>query len=139
MYVPFLMAIPASYACGAAEFTLPAEDVPGQLITHLGSALTTIDDIKDQVEPVDHEDKDLEDAVGTDFVQKFHFGGGKDETSAARTGAVRKSKKEVMAEVIARSKLAKAEKRQQKDDDESSLAQLDQRFAALQEVCTALR
>jgi nucleolar protein 14 len=95
------------------------------------------------VEAADPEDDKLENAMGKDFVKAFHFGGGGEaggagadggDAQAAGGAAARKSKREVMAEVVARSKLAKAEKRQQKEDDEQLLESLDDRFGRLQEV-----
>ena len=117
----------------AEKFTL-SEDVEAEAepLTHMGAPLAALDDFKDAVPDGAGSDGDEGEQLDEDFVSRFHFGGG----GVAVEGGARKSKRDVMAEVMARSKHAKAEKRQQKDDDEELRSRLDERFAALQHVRT---
>ena len=112
-------------ACCAEKFALPEDeaDAPEEHLTHLGKELSTLDDFKDHVEPPDDDDDDPG-GHEADFVRDFHFGGGE----IAKNG--KKTKQEVMAEVMAKSKLAKVEKRKQTEADENKLAELDAKFAA---------
>lgn len=61
-------------------------------------------------------------------VAAAHFGGGAD------AGADRRTKREVMAEVMAVSKAARAEKRVRTEEDEDLRDAVDERFAALLQV-----
>ena len=103
-----------------------ADDGPSAAtLTHLGNPLTELDDFKHRVE-VDDDDEQLDDEV----VRNFHFGGG--DGDKAGSG---KSKQEVMAEIIAKSKTFKAAKRMQKDDDDQMLEDLDAQYGRLVQVC----
>eukprot|EP00892_Ulva_mutabilis_P004229 jgi/Ulvmu1/2178/UM013_0023.1 len=112
-----------------SKFTLPeAEGGEAEGLTHLGNPLSTLDDLKDAVPDADGEGEDDEGGyeVGdARVVAAAHFGGGPEE------GRDRRSKKEVMAEVMAVSKAARAEKRMQKQGDEELLGAVDERFASL--------
>jgi nucleolar protein 14 len=110
-------------------------------LTHLGSVLSTLDDYKDHVEATDDGENGLENALSSDFVRDYHFGGdGRGSRSAASAGEgqeearERRTKKEVMMEVMMKSKLAKAEKRKQIGEDEEMLDKLDARFASISQV-----
>lgn len=98
-------------------------------LTHLGNPLSTLDDLKASIPEADEGDEDggyeLSDAR---VIAAAHFGGG------AGAGSDRRTKKEVMAEVMAVSKAARAEKRMQKEGDEELLDAVDERFASLAKV-----
>ena len=66
-------------------------------------------------------------------VAAAHFGGG------AEAGADRRTKREVMAEVMAVSKAARAEKRMRTEEDEDLRDAVDERFAALLQVRHSMR
>ncbi|WIA18434.1 hypothetical protein OEZ85_009894 [Tetradesmus obliquus] len=73
---------------------------------------------------------DLDDDLLEDLVQQYHFGGGEEQQEGQEDGQ-RKTKKQVMEEIIAKSKAAKAEKARQKEADEAALDALDDSFKAI--------
>lgn len=93
-------------------------------LTHLGNPLATLSDLKDEIPPPEDDDTD------GDFRQAHHH-------SAARSGGAHghRTKREVMAEVMAVSKAARAQKRMQNEDDENLLEDVDSRFAGIVGVC----
>lgn len=114
----------------AGKFALPEADnaeIGG--LTHLGNPLSTLDDFKGTVPEAEDDDEggvyELSDAR---VVAAAHFGGG------AEPGADRRTKKEVMAEVMAVSKAARAEKRMLKEEDEGLLDAVDERWTSLLQV-----
>jgi hypothetical protein len=99
----------------------------------LGAPLNTIDDFKEALHS-DGEDSD-DGNLDRTFVKEFHFGGGGvGNEKEAEGGVAHRSKRDVMAEVMMKSKAAKLDKKQQKESDEGLREQLDQKFAALQQV-----
>ncbi|CAL8463440.1 g2974 [Coccomyxa elongata] len=122
------------------KFSLPDHDEEDEL-THMGRALAD-DDIKAVGRPDldDDDDGGLDDAI----VRDFHFGGGfvpkkrvegEEDPEAGEQEAPerRKSKKEVMEELIAKSKAFKAAKSQQRDEDLEATEALDTKLASLLE------
>mmetsp|Transcript_6537 Transcript_6537/g.18229 ORF Transcript_6537/g.18229 Transcript_6537/m.18229 type:complete len:933 (-) Transcript_6537:161-2959(-) len=93
-------------------------------LTHLGRALSEVDELQDG----DNESEDDgDDQLERDIVEQFHFGGGEGQGD----GSGNRSKKEVMEEIIAKSKAAKALKAQQKEEDATMQEELDADFKAL--------
>ena len=92
-------------------------------LTHLGNPLATLNDLKDDIPPPDDDDSDGD-------LRQPH------RTSGARAGDTQRhrTKREVMAEVMAVSKAARAQKRMQNEDDENLLEAVDSRFAGIVEV-----
>jgi hypothetical protein len=115
----------------AEKFTLAEQEegTPNEQLTHLGAPLSAIDDFKDAL-PSDEDDPE-DGTLDASFVKDFHFGGG-DENGSADRG--HRSKSDVMAEVIMKSKAAKLEKRQQKESDQELQERLDRQFSALQKA-----
>lgn len=74
---------------------------------------------------------DLDDDMMAELVEKYHFGGGGAFEKAAVADGGPKSRKEVMEEVIAKSKMYKAMKAKQKEEDEQEMEELDQEFTQL--------
>jgi nucleolar protein 14 len=101
-------------------FNLDDEDE--ELVTHGGVALGEIDHF-DRRDASDSDEENL----GRDTVKDYHFGGFKQVTDSDEPERV-KSKREVMQEIIAKSKLHKAEKRREKAEREDMLEQLNEDF-----------
>eukprot|EP00898_Chlorokybus_atmophyticus_P003514 jgi/Chlat1/4163/Chrsp27S04265 len=91
-------------------------------LTHLGTSLANVDDFKDDVGDRDTDDE-LANQLDADMVRDFHFGGG-----------FKKTKKEVMEELIAKSKYFKAEKAREKEERSELLDKLDADFRTLTET-----
>lgn len=60
-------------------------------------------------------------------VNQLHFGGGRDQAESETT----KSAREIYAELVAKSKLYKAEKQREREEDQSIREKLDMQFQAL--------
>ena len=98
------------------------EDDDDELVTHGGVALGEIEHFDDHIAS----DSD-EDNLGRETVKDYHFGGFNqvlDEEGNERI----KSKREVMQEIIAKSKIYKAEKRREKAEREDMIDQLNEDF-----------
>ena len=143
-----------------------ADDGDEEVLTHLGSSLADLGD--DDFVPSDgvrgpaalccasrtthaltlimqDEDEELNDLI----TREYHFGGGlftqkqRGDGEAPEDGtddaaAPSKSKKEVMLEIIAKSKSAKRERMKEKEEDDEQLDALDLTFKALAEVSPRL-
>lgn len=101
-------------------FNLDDEDE--DLVTHGGVALGEIEHF-DVHENSDSDDENL----GRDTVKEYHFGGFKQVDANDETERV-KSKREVMQEIIAKSKMHKAEKRREKAEREDMIDKLNEDF-----------
>ncbi|KAL4451742.1 hypothetical protein ABPG75_007404 [Micractinium tetrahymenae] len=130
----------------ASKFALPDEDeggAGGEQLTHLGRSLAELEDLQEGWRSDDEGD----DALADDVVRNYHFGGGlfekKQSGAAGGEGGEgeeeggeegrphKKSKKEVMEEIIAKSKAFKAEKQRQREEDQDETAALDDQFRSL--------
>jgi len=102
-----------------SKFTLAEEDEydDGEGLTHLGQSLNdTLSRMPDSRILDDDEDD------GTDLLEQYNFGGGRE----AGEGSPRhKTKKEIMEEVIAKSKMFKAMKAKQREEDLDETDALD--------------
>eukprot|EP00742_Colponemidia_sp_Colp-10_P007849 GILJ01008463.1.p1 GENE.GILJ01008463.1~~GILJ01008463.1.p1 ORF type:complete len:907 (-),score=214.06 GILJ01008463.1:178-2898(-) len=109
-------------------FNLEEEDQ----LTHLGQSLG--DDFKDAINMSDDEDKagDLE----RELVSQHHFGGGfvKREGAVDENGERKKTSKEIYEEIIAKSKMHKAEKAREKVEQEQLLDTLNDQFKDIQSL-----
>ncbi|PRW57304.1 Nucleolar 14 [Chlorella sorokiniana] len=127
-----------------SKFALPDEDGEGlgggEQLTHLGRSLDEMDEFGGRGWGSDDEgDARLDEELTRDY----HFGGGLFEKKAAagegeegegEDGEGRphkKSKKEVMEEIIAKSKAFKAERQRQREEDQDETDALDDQFKAL--------
>eukprot|EP00741_Cyanophora_paradoxa_P002224 tig00000571_g2156.t1 len=135
-----------SRASKKSLYNLEDDEEGGAQLTHLGRSLAEIDDFKDDIPLSDEEDAD-KGQVGADFVSDFHFGGGLvpskkregGEGGEAEGGGEEegegegrtKSKKEVMEEIIAKSKHHKAEQRKQREERDELLEKLDLEFDSI--------
>ncbi|MCO5559962.1 hypothetical protein L7F22_013566 [Adiantum nelumboides] len=113
-----------------SKFTLKDEDEEATL-THGGTALSELDDLQDSISEGDDEAEQLEE----ELVKKFHFGGhfpnGYARAGDNQSEKKPKSKKEVMEEIISKSKFYKAQKAKEREEDAELKDQLDKDFAAL--------
>ncbi|GBG69440.1 hypothetical protein CBR_g4135 [Chara braunii] len=106
----------------------------GDVLTHLG---TVIDDYEDDG-GANQDDEGYEDSLDREMVERLHFGGGfvakKGASAADRIDEEErpKSKKEVMEEIIAKSKMRKAQRAKEKEEDEHLVEELDKQFKELQ-------
>lgn len=107
-----------------SAFAMDDDEGEQEELTHGGTALgemTKFDDFGGDISDSDEEN------LGRDTVRDYHFGGG---FVPAGEGEERKrSKKEIMEEIIAKSKMYKAEKRKEKDERDEMLEQLNSDFA----------
>ena len=120
-----------------SKFALGDEEGQEEQLTHLGRSLAETEDNRGGGWSSD-DDGQLDDQLTRDL----HFGGGfepskkiRDVDNLENGGAdgepARKSKKEVMEEIIAKSKMHKAMKSQQKEEDIAETEALDEAFKAL--------
>eukprot|EP00250_Pteridium_aquilinum_P014439 c21988_g1_i1 orf=84-2915(+) len=112
-----------------SKFMLPDEDEEA-ILTHGGTALSNLEDDL-FVDDDEDEDEELEE----ELVRDFHFGGDS-ANEHVRAGDDQnekkpKSKKEIMEEIIAKSKLYKAQKAKEKEEDAELKDQLDKQFSEL--------
>ncbi|KAG6335951.1 hypothetical protein ID866_3140 [Astraeus odoratus] len=100
-------------------------------LTHYGQSLSKFDDFDDIGIPMDEDDED-EGQLDHETVQRTHFGGfGDQEDGKSDEPTRKKSKAEVMAEVIAKSKEHKLRRQLEKEKEENIRHQLDQDFDSL--------
>ncbi|GLJ38313.1 hypothetical protein SUGI_0780240 [Cryptomeria japonica] len=109
-------------------------DGDDDILTHHGAALSTLDDFEDDIAEDDEDiSRDLEDTM----TRKLNFGLGSHQDKIPNAGVVadgenkHKSKKEIMEEIIAKSKFYKAQKAKEKEEDEDLKEKLDKDFTAL--------
>ncbi|KAL1743101.1 nucleolar protein 14 [Schizophyllum fasciatum] len=114
-------------------------------LTHYGQSLSKLDDFEAtglQLDDDDDEEEGGRGQIDRDIVKKTHFGGfdddeGSDEDEDGQP-ARKKSKAEVMAEVIAKSKMHKAMRQNEKDAMEDIRHELDQGFDELRGLLFAV-
>ncbi|CAI5737604.1 unnamed protein product [Hyaloperonospora brassicae] len=110
----------------------------GLFLTHRGARITD-DDAKDVEKDVDNggdrSETEEDWKMDREIVNTLHFGGGGGaqaiDEGREGTGAVKKTHKEVMQEVMMKAKLYKAERQKNKSAQEEATDQLDEGFADL--------
>lgn len=120
-----------------SKFALQDDEPGGQedQLTHLGRSLADMEDIGAGWSSDDDANGQLDDQLTRDL----HFGGGFEPSKRTRdlgdqdgdAEPMRKTKKEVMEEIIAKSKMHKALKSQQKEEDVAETEALDEAWKAL--------
>lgn len=108
-------------ASRGAVFNLEDEDE----LTHYGQSLSKMDDFDDAGIMLDDDDES-DGKIDMQTVKAAHFGGFSDEDEDDGEPPRKKSKAEVMAEVIAKSKQHKFERQAQRQQDADTRHQLDQ-------------
>ncbi|KAF8489115.1 nucleolar protein 14 [Gautieria morchelliformis] len=101
-------------------------------LTHYGQSLSALDDFDGSGLNLDDNDGDPGQIDG-ETVGRTHFGGfeEEDEISGDEGPARKKSKAEVMGEIIAKSKEHKYQRQMEKQEDENARFQLDQEFDSI--------
>ncbi|KAG1759400.1 nucleolar protein 14 [Suillus occidentalis] len=106
-------------------------------LTHYGQSLSNLDDFDDVGLLMDEDEDDDQGQPDRDIVGRAHFGGFDDEDETDHNSDRKKSKAEVMAEVIAKSKEHKARRQLEKVQEESMRHQLDDDFDSLRSLLFA--
>ena len=101
-------------------------------LTHLGQSLSTIDDYDNIGLNEDEDDEDEELSRNTKLAH-FGVGSGMDGPEE-RDDSEPKTKREIMQEIIAKSKQMKAERQKTKIEDEELMEQLDKDFREIQSL-----
>lgn len=100
------------------------------LLTHKGRL---IDDYADA--EVDRLSSDDDDDMDLSVAERLHFGGGEEDLrDPSRDGDHPKSHKEIMAEVIAKSKFHKAQRQKAKEERDDLTEALDDQFSSIQQL-----
>ncbi|KAH7931164.1 Nop14-like protein [Leucogyrophana mollusca] len=121
-----------------ATFNLEDEEE----LTHYGQSLSKLDDFDNVGLPMDDDGEDEEQGqIDRDIVKKTHFGGfdedGDDVVQGEEEPERKKSKAEVMAEVIAKSKEHKMRRQLEREQGDNLRHQLDQDFDSLKALLYA--
>ncbi|TFK25980.1 nucleolar protein 14 [Coprinopsis marcescibilis] len=119
----------------ASTFNLEGEDE----LTHYGQSLSARLDDFDDIDLRENSDEEDEFAgqLNREIVSHTHFGGfdqGEDEASDSEGPPKKKSKAEVMAEVMAKSKEHKLRRQMEKDREETIRTELDDQFSELRDL-----
>lgn len=112
-----------------SKFSLADEDDDGgyeEKLTHLGQSIDELPMDKAWQRELEQEEQVGQDA--TDLLEQYNFGGGESERDE---GNRHKSRKEIMEEVIAKSKMFKAMKAKQKEGDLEATDALDEAWRNL--------
>ncbi|KAJ3397754.1 nucleolar complex protein 14 [Lobulomyces angularis] len=98
------------------------DDDDNEGLTHFGQSLSNMDEMDEAIfNKISHLDEDEDGQLDKYTVSKAHFGGFGDEDDPDR----KKSKNEIMKEIIAKSKFHKAERQKMKDENEGLREALD--------------
>ncbi|KIK96407.1 hypothetical protein PAXRUDRAFT_825971 [Paxillus rubicundulus Ve08.2h10] len=110
----------------------------GEELTHYGQSLSMLDDF-DDIGLLMDEDEEGEGQLDPDTVKRAHFGGFDDDDADEKEDdpARKKTKAEVMAEVIAKSKEHKMRRQSEKEQEENMRHQLDHDFDSLRTLLYA--
>ncbi|EUC56175.1 Nop14 family protein [Rhizoctonia solani AG-3 Rhs1AP] len=102
-------------------------------LTHYGQSLNALDDFDGA--GIELDDDEESGQIDANVVRHDHFGGFDDEEDDESER--KKSKAEVMSEIISKSKAYKAERQEQREADDNTRHQLDQEFASIRELLYA--
>ncbi|KAF4619608.1 hypothetical protein D9613_004925 [Agrocybe pediades] len=121
-------------ASKGVAFNLEDEDD----LTHYGQSLSKMDDF-DNVGLDDESEEETSGQIARNIVSRTHFGGfGDEEEEDEEEGPARKkTKAEVMAEVMAKSKEHKMRRQMEREQGDNVRHELDDQFAALRELIYA--
>ena len=116
------------------------DDDEGEELTHLGKSIASMDSFDDIPMSDDEEDEDGErrnrGQTDASIVSRAHFGGFDDDEGDEGVDADGrpKTKREVMRELISKSKMYKMERQVQRDEDAKIIDGLDADFGELREI-----
>ncbi|KAJ7173755.1 nucleolar protein 14 [Mycena filopes] len=115
-------------------FNLEDEDE----LTHYGQSLSKFDDFDNSGLRLGDEDDEESGQLNPDIVGKTHFGGfSDDEEDDPDQPERKKSKAEVMAEVMAKSKEHRLRRQMEREEEENVRHELDQEFDSLRDLIYA--
>jgi nucleolar protein 14 len=97
-------------------------------LTHLGTSLSAIDDFNEEILGSSDEE---EGAIDASTVEQLHFGGFVPKQTEEVNDGKPKTKKEIMQELIAKSKFYKAERQREKQEGEELMTKLDEEWNKL--------
>ncbi|KAJ8455197.1 hypothetical protein ONZ45_g19016 [Pleurotus djamor] len=124
-------------ASRGTTFNLEDEDE----LTHYGQSLSNLDDFDNVGLNLDESDEEDTGQISKEAVHKAHFGGfgdtPADDEEEDGEETRKKSKAEVMAEVIAKSKEHKLRRQLEKEQDENIRHQLDDEFDSIRQLLFA--
>ncbi|KAH9002227.1 Nop14-like protein [Lactarius hatsudake] len=103
-------------------------------LTHCGQSLSKLDDFDDVGLRLDSDEEDAKGQIDGDIVKGSHFGGFGGESEDESETEHPKSKAEVMAEVIAKSKEHKALRRKQQEEANDIRHQLDRELDTIRNL-----
>ncbi|TFY63142.1 hypothetical protein EVG20_g6438 [Dentipellis fragilis] len=110
-------------------------------LTHYGQSLSRLDDFDHAGFGLDDDEEDDKGQIDSEVVRRTHFGGFGDEEEGdgdeEEGPARKKTKAEVMAEVMAKSKEYKLQRQMDKERDENIRHQLDQELDSIRSLLTA--
>jgi nucleolar protein 14 len=98
-------------------------------LTHMGQSLSTFDDFKDDYDSDDDDRGEIDEQI----VDEYHFGGLMRKKEDGQEGRP-KTKKEVMEEIIAKSKFYKAQKARAREERSQLTEKLDDDFTSIREL-----
>ncbi|KAJ7739866.1 nucleolar protein 14 [Mycena metata] len=117
-----------------AAFNLEDEDE----LTHYGQSLSKLDDFDNSGLRLGDEDDEESGQLNPDIVGKTHFGGfSDDEEDDPDEPERKKSKAEVMAEVMAKSKEHRLRRQMEREEEDNVRHELDQEFDSLRDLIYA--
>ena len=106
------------------KFSLSRGEGEEEMLTHLGKSISEADDLAEA--PALEDDVDEQEL--DDMMREYNFGGG--EEGKGPDGKP-KTRKEVMEEIIAKSRAFKAQRQKQKEEDVEEMAKLDSEYKDL--------
>ncbi|PWN44710.1 Nop14-like protein [Ceraceosorus guamensis] len=118
---------------GGKKSLFNLDDGPEDRLTHYGQSLNVDDMEDDGLGLGGFDDEDEHGGIDRATTSKLNFGGFDDENNDDDPDR-KKSKYEVMQEVMAKSKLAKLERQRAKEKDDDLRMELDDDFASLREA-----
>lgn len=101
-------------------------------LTHKGSKITDDYDQMNDFEPDDEDDRDRQ--LDKEIVERLHFGGGTGAAANSDDPEHKKSHKEIMQEVMMKSKMFKAERQKNKANQDDETENLDKGFSDIRNL-----
>ncbi|KJA29642.1 hypothetical protein HYPSUDRAFT_31595 [Hypholoma sublateritium FD-334 SS-4] len=120
-------------ASKGVAFNLEDEDD----LTHYGQSLSKMDDFDNVGLGDESSEEETSGQIQRSIVSKTHFGGFREEEEEEEEPARKKSKAEVMAEVMAKSKEHKFLRQMKRGEEDNVRHELDDQFASLRELIYA--
>ncbi|KAF7335317.1 hypothetical protein MSAN_02342500 [Mycena sanguinolenta] len=120
-------------ASRGTAFNLEDEDE----LTHYGQSLSKLDDFDNAGLRLEDEDEEETGQLASDIVGKTHFQGFSDDEDEDDQPERKKSKAEVMAEVMAKSKEHKLRRQMEREEEDNVRHELDQEFDSLRDLIYA--